>query len=180
MTTCITRCLALFCWAMAHAPLLHAQSGFPALEGSTVEGEVVRLPRKEAGRYTIVAMAYGKKAEPLLEEWYRPAYSRFVAKNGLFAGSYEVDLYLVPLFTGLDKAAYGPSMERLRQEADPEVARRVVFFHGDAKALIQDLGMSNKDIPYFFVLNAEGRIVQRVSGAFTVDKLEALEAPMLE
>lgn len=180
MNVTVSTCMALLCWAIAHGPTLHAQGVFPAMEGSTVAGEMIRLPKKDGTGYTIVAMAYGKKAEPLLEEWYRPAFNRFVAKNGLFAGSYEVELYLVPLFTGLDKAAYGPSMERLRKEADPEVARRVVFFQGDAKALIQALGMSNKDIPWFFVLDAEGRILQRVSGAFSVDRLEALEAPLLE
>ena len=138
------------------------------------------LPDASAKGYTIIALAYGKKAEPLLEEWYAPAYARFIVKNGLFAASYDADIYLVPIFTGLNKAAYSGSMNRLRKEADPDIARRVIFFKGDAKELIDALGMTDKDIPYFFVLDGAGHILKRISGAYSVDKLDALEAPMLQ
>ena len=157
-----------------------SQAVFPALQGENTDGEVVVLPDASATGYTIVALAYGKKAEPLLEDWYAPAYSRFVAKNGLFAASYDAALYLVPIFTGVNKAAYAGSMNRLRKEADPDIARRVVFFKGDAKELIDALGMTNKDIPYFFVLDNTGHVVARGSGTYSVDKLDALEAPMLQ
>lgn len=168
--------LFLFLAVALHAG---AQKIFPPMEGETVDGRSVALPPQGSASFTIVAMAYGKKAEPLLEKWYAPAYARFVAKHGLFAGSYEVELFLVPVFTGLNKAGYAATMNRLRREVDPEIARRVLFVKDDARQVIHDLGLTDKDVPYFFVLDPQGRILERVSGAFSVEKLDALEAPML-
>lgn len=170
----------LFVAVLGSAPCAVAQDVFPPVQGENTAGETVLLPSASAKGYTIIALAFGKKAEPLLEDWYAPAYARFIAKNGLFASSYDTDLYLVPIFTGVNKAAYSGSMNRLRKEADPDIARRVVFFKGDAKELIDALGMTDKDIPYFFVLDSTGHILKRVSGAFSVDKLDSLEAPMLQ
>jgi len=159
---------------------LSAQTTFPVIQGETTEGSEVTLPQAAPAGFTVIAIAYGKKAQPILETWYGPAYSRFVNKQGLFADSYHADLFLVPIFVGLNKSAYGTSMKELKRSADPDIARRVVFFKGDAKAVIEALGMKDKDIPYFFVLDKNGRIVAHVSGAFSVDKLDALEAPMLQ
>ncbi|MEO8733894.1 MAG: hypothetical protein ABI373_06160 [Flavobacteriales bacterium] len=138
------------------------------------------LPQASPKGFTVIAIAFGKKAQPILETWYGPASSRFVNKQGIFASSYHADLFLVPMFVGLDRSAYGSSMKELRRSADPDIARRVVFFKGDANAVIEALQMTDKNIPYFFVLDKDGHIVARVSGAFSVDKLDALEAPMLQ
>lgn len=159
---------------------LQAQQVFPDLEGETVDGRTIRLPIKGTGSFTIVAMAYGKKAEPMLEKWYAPAYARFVDKHGLFAGTYDVELFLVPMFVGMNKSAYGSTMNRLRKEVDPDIARRVLFVMDEVHGLIDKLGMNDKNIPYFFVLDKDGNILARVSGAYSVDQLDALEAPMLE
>lgn len=169
----------LIACALAMGSLL-AQDTFPELIGETTEGTSVRLPAPSGTAYTIVALAYGKKAEPLLERWYGPAYSRFIAKNGLFASTYDVELYLVPIFVGLNRTAYGTTMNRLRKEVDPEIARRVLFVQDDPKELVKHLGMTNKDIPYFFVLDPAGKILYRTSGAYSVDQLDALEEPMLD
>lgn len=156
-----------------------AQPVFPALTGETTDGSSITLPSNPSGGYTIVALAFGKRAEPLLENWYAPAYARFVAKSGLFAGDYQVDLYLVPLFVGANRAAYGTSMNKLRKQVDPDIAGRVLFVKEDARNIIDQLGLEDPDIPYFFVLDREGRILQRVQGAYTVERLEELEAPLL-
>lgn len=171
---------SLFALGLMLAIATQAQQFFPALAGETVDGRTVDLPRKGGDAFTIVAMAYGKKAEPLLEQWYAPAHARFVDKHGLFADTYEVELFLVPLFVGMNKSAYGGTMARLRKEVDPVVAQRVLFVKDDAKGVIDQLGMTDKNVPYFFVLDQEGRILGRISGAYSVDRLDALEAPLLQ
>lgn len=159
--------------------ILPAQTPFPELKGETVDGDMVDLPVQDGRTWTIVAVACGKKAQPMLEEWFAPAYNRFVMKSGLFADSYKADLYLVPIFTGMDKTAYGASMNALRKNVDADIARRVLFFKGDADPLLQALGIRNGNIPYFFTVDPKGNIVHRESGKFDVDKLDALEEPML-
>lgn len=159
--------------------LLFAQAPFPDLTGETADGAKVHLPPAGNKAWTIVAVACGKKAQPLLEEWFEPAYNRFVMKSGLFAGSYDAELYLVPVFTGLDKAAYGSSMNALRKNVDADIASHVLFSKDGSDAFLQALGIKDRDIPYFFTLDPAGRIVHRESGKFDVDKLDALEEPML-
>jgi hypothetical protein len=157
--------------------MLSAQVAFPPLEGENAAGKTVHVPIN--GTWNILALVAGKKAQPILEEWFAPAYNRFVMKSGLFASSYEVDLFLVPVFTGLDKAAYGPSMNTLKKKVDADLAKQVVFFRGDADAALDALGIKDKGIPYFFTVDPQGKIVHRESGKFSVEKLDALEAPML-
>ena len=92
-------------------------------------------------------MAYGQKSGPLLEDWYGQAYLRFIAKHGLFAADLDVDVYFVPLFVGLNKAGYGPTMKKLHQQGDPDVEHRVLFVKGDADGLREALGLKDKETP---------------------------------
>ena len=157
-----------------------AQGQFPTLAGETADGTSVTLPVAKGKKYTIVGMAYGQKAQPLLEAWYEPAYLRFVRGHGLFAGQYDAAVYFVPLFVGVNKSAYEPSIKKFRKTATPEVVDLVIFAKAEADMLRTQLGMTDKDIPYIFVLDATGRIVFRTQGAFTDEKLEAIEEVLLQ
>ncbi len=152
-----------------------AQDLFPAIVGERADGATVELPKASAGKYAIICLAYGQKAGPMLEDWYSPAYLRFVAKHGLFAADLDVDVYFVPLFVGLNKAGYGPTMKKLREQGDPEVEQRVIFLRGDADGLREKLGLKDKETPYIFVVDPQGRIVHRTQGEFSDDKLDAIE-----
>ncbi len=174
------RFLTTLALAFAAGTFAIAQKSFPSITGETHDGTSITLPAAAQGRPAIIAVAFGKKAEPVLADWYEPAYRRFVDKHGLFAGASDVQLYFVPVFVGLNKAAYEPSMKRLRKSADPDVAKRVVFFKGEADAVLQELGMKDKEEPWFFCVDAQGRIVHKEKGAFTVAKLDALEEALLE
>lgn len=159
---------------------LAAQSTFPTLTGETADGKTVTLPSTDGAEFTLIGIAYSQKASPMLEEWYEPAYLRFIAKHGLMAGAYNAQVYFVPLFVGVNKTAYEPSMKKFRKSADPEIVDHVLFSKDELEPLKTALDMTEKDIPYFFVLDAQGRIIHRVKGAFSDDKLEAMEEVMLD
>lgn len=146
-----------------------------SIMGETTEGKHVELPKASAGKHCVIAIAASKKAEPLLQEWYEPAYMRFVAKEGLMVSDVECDLWLVPVFTGMNKAAYGPMMDQLKVQADPEIASRVVFVKDDSAALLDALGVKDRDEPWFFVFGPDGTRKHTEHGAYDVDKLDALE-----
>jgi hypothetical protein len=165
--------------AIAVAFMVQAQNTFPTLSGETAEGTSITLPTK-GKPWTVIGLAYSQKASPLLEEWYEPAYLRFIAKHGLLAGSYDADVFFVPLFVGVNKAAYEGSLNKFRKSADPEIVDHVLFSKADIEPLKEALGLNDKDIPYFFVLDAEGRIVHREQGAFTEEKLESIEEVLLD
>lgn len=172
------RC-TLFAAASLLSMALAAQNTFPTLSGETASGKAITLPTK-GKPWTVIGLAYSQKASPLLEEWYEPAYLRFIAKHGLMAGSYEADVYFVPLFVGLNKTAYEPSMNKFRKSADPEIVDHVLFSKAELEPLKAALDLKEKDIPYFFVLDAEGRIVHREKGVFTDEKLESIEEVLLD
>ncbi len=170
MLKTITLCLAL-----AIAGAATAQQPFPEITGETASGETVTLPKPDARKYTIVGVAYSQKASTMLEDWLEPAYLRFVAQHGLFAGEYDADIFFVPVFVGLNKAAYEPTLKKFKRSASPEIVDHVLFSKTDMDQLRNELGMTEKETPHFFVLNAKGQIVHRTQGAFTDDKLEGIE-----
>lgn len=153
---------------------------FPPLVGETAQGVTTELPNSGGAKWTLIGIAYSQKASPVLEEWYEPAYLRFVAKHGLFAGDYDVDVYFVPLFAGLNKAAYEPSMKKFRKSASPEIIDHVLFSKADLDPLKTALSMTDKDTPYFFLVDRSGQIMYRTDGRFTEDKLEAIEDLLMD
>lgn len=163
-------------WGYSHAQ----DAQFPSLTGETATGKSIVLPNSQGAKWTLVGIAYSQKASPVLEQWYEPAYLRFVAKHGLFAGDYDVDVYFVPLFVGVNKAAYEPSMKKFRKSASPEVLELVLFSKEDLDPLKDALDMSEKDTPYFFLIDASGKVVHRTKGAYTDDKLEAIENLLMD
>jgi hypothetical protein len=50
----------------------------------------------------------------------------------------------------------------------------------DLEPLKEALDMDDKDIPYFFLLDASGKVVHRTQGAFTDAKLEAIENLLMD
>lgn len=153
---------------------------FTPLTGETAEGRSVTIPDPGHDGPTVVGMAWGKQAGPVLEDWMEPAYLRFVAKHGLFAQAYDAQVYFVPLFVGANKAAYGATLKKFRKSATPEVVDHVVFYKDDPQPYLDGLGMPDKATPYFFVLDREGRVLYRTEGRFSEAKLEAIEAVLLE
>ncbi len=173
------RHLLLTC-SLALALPAGAQNVLPRLSGERTDGSTVELPTASQGRFLIVALAFGQKAGPLLEDWCGPAYLRFVAKHGIFASQVDADVYFVPLFVGLNKSAYNSSLKRLREEADPEVARHVVFVKEDAEAVRDALGLKDREVPYILVVDPQGRIIHREQGAYSDDKLDAIESAVTD
>lgn len=52
---------------------------------------------------------------------------------------------------------------------------------GELTELLQaELDMTDKSLPYIFVLDEQGRIVHRTQGAFTEEKLEAIEEVLMQ
>lgn len=150
---------------------------FPDLEAETVEDKKVNLPSETKGKYTLLGLAYSKKSEDELNSWFSPVYNKFIRKaTGLMAGmGYDVNVYFVPMFTGVNAAATGTAKKKALKNVDPQLLPYILFYKGELKSYKEALDFEKKDIPYFFVLDKEGKIVYATSGKFTEDKLGELE-----
>jgi hypothetical protein len=150
---------------------------FPALTAETVEDKKVTLPDDTKGKYTLVGMAYSKKSEDELNSWFEPVFHKFIQKsNGLMSGfMYDVNVYFVPMFTGVNAAATGTAKRKAAKNIDPQLLPYILFYKGELKTYKEALDFEKKDIPYFFVLDPQGKIVYATSGAYTDDKMDAVE-----
>jgi len=150
---------------------------FPAMEAETVEDKKVQLPEQTKGKYTLLGLAYSKKSEEELNAWFEPVFSKFVQKpTGLMAGmGYDVNVYFVPMFTGINAAATGTAKKKALKNIDPQLLPYILFYCGELKPYKEALDFEKRDIPYFFVLDPEGKIVYATSGKYAEEKLDAVE-----
>lgn len=163
--------------------VLHAQvigKMFPEMEAETVEDKKVKLPEQANGKYTLLGLAYSKKSEDELNSWFQPVFEKFIQKtNGLLAGfGYDVNVYFVPMFTGINAAATGTAKRKALKNIDPQLLPYVLFYRGELKPYKEALDFEKKDIPYFFVLDPNGKIVYATSGKYTQAKMDQVEEVM--
>lgn len=150
---------------------------FPNMEAETVEDKKIVLPDNVKGKYTLLGLAYSKKSEDELNTWFQPVFQKFIQKNkGLFEGfGYDVNVYFIPMFTGVNAAAAGTAKKKAMKGIDPNLLPYILFYKGELKTYKEALDFEKKDIPYFFVLDSTGKIVFATSGKYTTQKMDEVE-----
>ena len=151
---------------------------FPEMTAETVEDKKVNLPQDTKGKYTLLGLAYSKKSEDELNTWFNPVYSTFIEKQtGMIQGfSYDVNVYFVPMFTGVNAAATGTAKRKAIKNVDARLLPYILFYKGELRKYKDELDFERRDIPYFFVLDPEGKIVFATDGAYSRAKMESIEA----
>jgi len=160
----------------------NAQVGdiFPEMTAETVEDVEITIPNDTEGKFTLVGLAYSKKSEDDLNTWFNPIFNKFVRNSedaGIFADfTYDVNVYFVPMFTGVKAAAQGTAKRKALQNIDEQLLPHMLFYKGDLNTYKEALSFEKKDVPYFFVLDKEGKILYATSGAFSDKKLAQIES----
>lgn len=171
--------IASLLFVLAYFPLLGQVTGkmFPEMVAETVEDKKVTLPTDVKGKFTLLGLAYSKKSEDDLRTWFEPVFGKFVQKaEGMLAGmGYDVNVYFVPMFTGINAAAEGTVKKKALKNLDPQLFPYMLFYKGELKKYKEELDFEKRDVPYFFVLNKEGKIVYATSGAYSAAKMDAIE-----
>ena len=151
---------------------------FPELVVKTVEDESITLPQDKQDKFTLIGMAYSKKSEKDLNTWFSPVYNKFIKKEGggLFAAFlYDVNVYFIPMFTGVNSAAVGTAKKKAANKIDPRLLPNILFYKGKLKPYKEALEFNKKDVPYFFVVDKLGKIVYATSGKYTESKMDEIE-----
>lgn len=165
---------------LASAISLQAQvigKTFPDMTAETVDDKKVSLPQDVKGKYTLLGLAYSKKSEDELNTWFNPVYNTFIRKQtGMIQGfNYDVNVYFIPMFTGVNAAAAGTAKKKAMKNVDPQLLPYILFYKGELRTYKEALDFERRDIPYFFVLDPQGKIVYATSGAFSDQKMESVE-----
>ncbi len=150
---------------------------FPEMEAETVEDKKVKLPQDTKGKFTLLGLAYSKKSEEDLNSWFQPVFEKYIQKTtGVLASfTYDVNVYFVPMFTGINAAATGTAKRKALKNIDPQLLPYVLFYKGELKPYKESLEFDKKDVPYFFVLDPNGKIVHATLGKYSDDKMSEIE-----
>jgi hypothetical protein len=151
---------------------------FPQMETENLADEKVVLPLAVQGKYTLLGLAYSKKSEEDLNSWFQPVFEKFIQKNkGLFEDfGYDVYVYFIPMFTGVNAAATGTAKKKAIQNVDSKLHPYLLFYKGELKPYKDALDFEKRDVPYFFVLDPQGIILYATSGRYSPSKMDAIEA----
>ncbi|MCA6378515.1 MAG: hypothetical protein IM574_09135 [Cytophagales bacterium] len=152
-------------------------TSFPEMVAETVDDKKVTLPLDVSGKYALIGLAYSKKSEDELNSWFSPIFNKFIRKpEGMMAGmGYDMNVYFVPMFTGVNAAATGTAKKKALKNTDPQLLPYILFYKGELKKYKEALDFERRDIPYFFILDPEGKIIYATSGAYSEAKMDALE-----
>ena len=151
---------------------------FPEMITETVDDDVITLPKDKQDKFTLVGLAYSKKSEADLNTWFDPVYHKFIKKGGndIFSSfTYDVNVFFIPMFTGVNGAATGTAKKKAAQKMDSRLLPHILFYKGKLKPYKESLSMGKKDVPYFFVIDQSGEIVYATTGKFSDDKLDEIE-----
>ncbi|MBS1651293.1 MAG: hypothetical protein JSU07_04705 [Bacteroidetes bacterium] len=156
---------------------LFSQKGklFPVIDGENLNDKAMSLPIKN-GKTSIIAIAFNRHAEEELKKWLNPLYYTFVSKNtkgGQFNMSevYDINFVFVPLISGFKKIK-----DDFKNSTDKEFWPFIMDTKKTDIKLVQEaLGVKDNKIPYFFVVDKEGKITELQSGNFSNDKVDKLE-----
>lgn len=150
---------------------------FPDMVAQTAENKEVTLPKDTKGKYTLLGLAYSKKSEDELNTWFEPVFTKFIQKSqGLLSGfGYDVNVYFIPMFTGINAAATGTAKKKAIKNVDPQLLPYILFYKGELKPYKDALDFDRRDIPYFFVLDPQGKILYATSGAYSEKKMDEVE-----
>lgn len=165
--------IALF----AYVQMSSAQQAFPDIRGKTLEDKTINIPLETKGKYTLVGIAYSKKAEEQLKTWFQPVYNTFIQEPGktfLPTETYDVNIYFIPMITGIAQSAGGKIEDKMKENVDKSLRPYVLIYEGEVKSYKTSLNMTEKDQPYFFVLDPKGRVVYHCAGSYTESKFDRI------
>lgn len=148
---------------------------FPDLKAETLEDKIVNVPADTKGKSTIICLAYSDEAEKDLKTWHEPMYDKFIAKTELMSDVYDLNLYFVPMFTGTKEAAAAGAKKQMKETVQADIQPHIIVYKGAIDIYKEKLKMDDKKKPYIFVLDKDGKIVYSTSGAYTEDKMDAIE-----
>lgn len=148
---------------------------FPLLKGETLDDKTISIPNDTKGKSTILCLAYSSDAETDLKTWYEPTYDKFIAKTELMSDAYDINLYFVPMFTGVVQGTAGDAKKKMKVGVQDDIQPHIIVYKGELDAYKDQLKMDDKKKPYIFVLDKDGKIIYVTSGPYTEDKMDAIE-----
>ena len=152
---------------------------FPKMSGTSLTDKEISIPADTQDKFTLVGLAYSKKAEDDLKTWFQPVWERFIRAedpNALIPEMKpDVHVVFVPMFTGIKRGASNAAIKKMQKDVDKKLHAHVMVYSGKLGDYEEALNFEQKDTPYFFVIDKSGKIVYATSGKVSPQKLNEVE-----
>jgi len=145
---------------------------FPEMTVNDLNDDSLTIPNDTKGKYTLVGVAFSEDAQDDLYSWSDPVFQKFMNDDNLNSMVYDPNVYLVLMFTGVNRVAYNKAKERIEQDTDESLKDNVVLYKGKMEDYRKQLKMKDRKVPYFFVLDHEGTIIYETQGRYQYKILE--------
>ena len=156
-----------------HSSFAFCQSISP-VACESLNKDIITIPNDTKGKFTLICVASSTKAQQELEGWLDPLYQKFIAKSGLMDDAFDVNLYFIPVITGT-KVFADKVKARFNENTQLDIRPHILFVTGDNKEALNSLSIPQDNQPHFILFDATGKIVYRTNGAFTDEKLDAID-----
>jgi hypothetical protein len=148
---------------------------FPDMRAESLNDKTISLPTQTKGKCTIVCLSYSEEAETDLKTWYEPTYDKFIAKTGMMDAAYDIGLYFIPMFTDSKTSLLPMVRKRMKAEIQADIQPHILLYKGELEPYKTKLKMADKKKPYIFLLDKTGKIIYSTYGAYTEDKMDAID-----
>ncbi len=171
----------LFIPILLFSTFAFAQIGeeFPDIAGNSLTNKMISIPDATKGKFTLVGVAFSKKAEDDLNSWFDPIYEAYVRKADPNAFIPEmkpdVNVVFIPMFTGIKRSASKNATKKMQEGIDKKLHPHVMVYSGSMSDYDEILGLDDKELPYFFVLDKEGKIIYTTDGKANTKKLDQID-----
>jgi hypothetical protein len=147
----------------------------PEMSGETLDNKNLSLPKDLIGKYSLLCFASSQKSEGALMSWLDPVYQKFIAKTGMMDDLYDVNVYFIPILTGINVSFATSMKNKFKESAQEDLRPHVLFCKEEGKDILASLNMKKSDVPHFLLLDKEGKIIYRTTGSYTEEKFDEID-----
>jgi ATP synthase subunit 10 len=142
---------------------------FPVITGISLNDKPMTLPDQARGKFAIVAMIFSMKAETDVIPWMDPI-NKTIMGNIMF----QANVFFVPMTGAIKGVNEELVKKKLKESMDTSLYKYVLLYKGPTDEIIKQLHVTDRDEPYFFVIDPRGKLTFTTSGKYTEDKLEEI------
>ena len=143
--------------------------------GHTLNQKQLTFPLDTKGKFTILCFATSLKSQNYLQTWLDPIYQKYIAKTGIMDDAFDVNVYFIPVLKTSSRHIQENIQRQFSDNTPNELRSHVVFSDSPAEPLIAELKLSDESLPYIYLLDKNGNIIYKTSGAYTEDKFDAID-----
>lgn len=164
---------AIFFTGSIHVTMMTASGRpdplFPSLSSRALSGSKVTLPDDCRGFVTLIAIAFQRGAQGMVDSWYDP----FLRE---FADNPDVMFYEIPMIGSAYWRLMSGWIDAGMRSGIPVIKHPfVVTYYGDVFPYRRDLDMDDPALAYIFLLDGEGRIRWRAKGYAEEEQVQEMK-----